>query len=68
MESYVLIIDQGTSSCRTLAYNQDCEVLAQSQEEIQIHNPKAAWVEQDAEVIFQTQLKTILNCVEQWAV
>jgi glycerol kinase len=65
MNCYLLVIDQGTSSCRTLAFNKKGQVLAKSQIEIEIETPQSSWVEQNAQALYDTQIKTIKNCVEQ---
>jgi len=56
---YVMAIDQGTTSCRTLIFDQNCEVISIAQKEFTQHFPKEGWVEHDAMEIWNTQLMVI---------
>ena len=55
---HLLAIDQGTSSSRTVIYDDSAEVVSSSQKEfVQIY-PKPGWVEHDPEAIWTTSLRT----------
>jgi len=50
--AYLLAIDQGTSSSRTVIYDQDTQVVASAQQEFEQHYPEPGWVEHDPEDIW----------------
>ncbi len=52
----VIALDQGTSSCRALAFDEQRQIIALAQQEFNQHFPKPGWVEHDAEEIWRTQL------------
>jgi glycerol kinase len=56
---YILALDQGTTSCRSLLIDQNAKVIHSVQKEFTQFFPQAGWVEHDAEEIWQTQLATI---------
>src|SRR5690625_7507827 len=56
---YLLALDQGTTSSRTLLFDLEGNVIAQAQQEFQQHYPQSGWVEHDAEEIWQSQLATL---------
>jgi len=56
---YVLAIDQGTSSSRSILFDGQGRVCALAQQEFTQHYPKPGWVEHDPEEIWQTQCNTI---------
>ena len=49
---YLLAIDQGTSSSRTVIYAHETRVVASAQQEFPQHYPRPGWVEHDAEEIW----------------
>jgi glycerol kinase len=51
---YLLAIDQGTSSSRTVIYDHETRVLASAQQEFPQHYPKPGWVEHDPEDIWSS--------------
>jgi len=55
---YILALDQGTTSSRSIIFDQAGRVVATAQREFTQHYPKPSWVEHDAEEIWQTQLRT----------
>lgn len=58
MSSYILAIDQGTTSSRAILFRQDLAVVATAQEEFTQHFPNNGWVEHDPEDLWQTVLRT----------
>jgi len=54
-----MAIDQGTTSCRALIFNEKCEVLNIAQKEFTQHFPNEGWVEHDANEIWNTQISVI---------
>ncbi|TSE20904.1 Glycerol kinase [Tepidimonas alkaliphilus] len=61
----LLALDQGTTSSRTLAFDRQGHVLAQAQCEFTQHFPQPGWVEHDAEEIWQTQRRTLVEVLRQ---
>ncbi len=55
---YLLALDQGTSSSRSILFDAKGQLLAKEQKEFTQHFPKPGWVEHDAIEIWQTQLET----------
>ena len=54
MSQYLLAIDQGTSSSRTVIYNHDIAVVASAQQEFPQIYPQAGWVEHDPDAIWSS--------------
>ncbi|MCW5590163.1 MAG: glycerol kinase GlpK [Legionellales bacterium] len=59
MPAYLLAIDQGTTSTRSIIFDNRGRAIGSHQIEIQQFFPQAGWVEHDGEEIWQTVLKTI---------
>ncbi len=57
--SMLLALDEGTSSCRTVAFDLDGNIKAVSQQEFRQHYPRPGWVEHDASEIRDRQLQTL---------
>ncbi len=55
---YLLALDQGTTSSRSIIFDPQGKVIAVAQKEFTQHYPQPGWVEHDAEEIWETQLKT----------
>jgi glycerol kinase len=55
---YVLALDQGTSSARSIVFDAHGLPVAVAQREFAQHYPLPGWVEHDAEEIWHTQLAT----------
>ncbi len=58
-KKYVLALDQGTTSSRSIFFNHDGQLAASAQREFKQHFPEPGWVEHDANEIWSTQLETI---------
>ena len=56
--TYLLALDQGTSSSRSIVFNADGHIVAMAQRELTQHFPQPGWVEHDPIEIWQTQLNT----------
>ncbi len=65
MKNYILAIDQGTTSSRSLLFDSDRRIVAVSQQEFAQHYPASGWVEHDPEEIWQTVLSTIRSVLEK---
>ncbi|MFA7666083.1 MAG: glycerol kinase GlpK [Burkholderiaceae bacterium] len=55
---YLLALDQGTSSSRSIVFDRDGRIVAQAQREFGQHYPQPGWVEHDPLEIWQTQYET----------
>ncbi|MBY0589528.1 glycerol kinase GlpK, partial [bacterium] len=56
---YILAIDQGTTSSRSILFDSAGNMLAVAQQEFRQIFPKTGWVEHDAQEIWRTQLATM---------
>ena len=56
--SYVLAIDQGTTSTRAILFSAELTIVAAAQQEFAQHYPAPGWVEHDPEDIWRTTLAT----------
>lgn len=59
MDSYILAIDQGTTSTRAVIYNKNSEVVHIAQREFTQYFPKQGWVEHDANEIWGSVLAVV---------
>ena len=58
-KKYILALDQGTTSSRTILFDELGKICGVSQKETEQIYPKHGWVEQNAVEIFQSQLETM---------
>ena len=56
--TYLLALDQGTSSCRSIVFDASGSTVAMSQRELPQIYPQPGWVEHDALEIWRLQLST----------
>ena len=56
--SYLLALDQGTSSSRSIVFGSDGRVVAMAQREFRQIYPQPGWVEHDPHELWSTQLAT----------
>ena len=62
-ESYVLALDQGTTSSRAIVFNHGGTVIAARQQAFEQHFPKPGWVEHDPEDIWRSQYETAKGAI-----
>ena len=62
---YILALDQGTTSSRTIVFDQTGSVVASAQKEFRQIFPKPGWVEHDANEIWATQLSTAQDVLKR---
>ena len=62
---YVLALDQGTTSSRSLLFDAAGQVVALAQREFAQHFPQPGWVEHDANEIFAAQRSTMLEVLRK---
>ncbi|NJC25075.1 glycerol kinase GlpK [Neolewinella antarctica] len=55
MPQLILALDQGTTSCRAILFNQTGDIVSVAQQEFTQIYPQPAWVEHDADEIWSTQ-------------
>src|SRR5690606_25841489 len=53
--SYILALDQGTTSCRAIVFDESGAVRASAQKEFRQYFPQPGWVEHDAQEIWAAQ-------------
>ncbi len=64
-KKYVLTLDQGTTSSRTVIFDDKGEICGMSQKETKQIYPNHGWVEQDPVEIYQTQIETLKSVIEE---
>lgn len=58
-EKYIITLDEGTTSCRSIVFDKNGKMVSVSQSEFTQYYPKSGWVEHDALEIWNTQLSTM---------
>ena len=58
MTTYLLALDQGTSSSRSIVFDAQGRLVASAQQELPQIYPRPGWVEHDPRAIWRTQLST----------
>ncbi|HKC37258.1 MAG TPA: FGGY family carbohydrate kinase, partial [Chitinophagaceae bacterium] len=60
---YILALDQGTTSSRSLIFDKKGNIISSAQKEFKQIYPQPGWVEHDAEEIWSTQFGTMAEAV-----
>ena len=68
MGKYIIALDQGTTSSRAVLFNNKGDLLAIEQQEFTQHFPKPGWVEHDADEIWSSQQRVLLDLVKNNAI
>ncbi len=63
--TYILAIDQGTSSSRCILYNHEAQPVALAQQEFRQHYPQSGWVEHDTDEIWQSQAQVVRQVMRE---
>jgi glycerol kinase len=63
--TYILALDQGTSSSRSIVFKPDGSVLTVAQQEFRQIYPHPGWVEHDPQEIWTSQLATARQALQQ---
>src|SRR5579862_9010908 len=63
--SFVLAIDQGTTSSRAIVFRSDISIAAVAQQEFPQHFPASGWVEHEPEDIWTTTVMTCRDALEK---
>ena len=62
-KKYILSLDQGTSSSRSLLFDKSTRIIGWEQTEFNQYYPKAGWVEHDPIEIWDAQIKTAKDLI-----
>jgi len=65
MDKFILAIDQGTTSTRTIIFNEKSEIVSMAQQEIKQYFPNPGWVEHDPNEIWISVLSTMTKALVQ---
>ncbi len=65
MSSYILAIDQGTTSSRAIVFNDKRQVVGVGQKEFTQHFPQDGWVEHDPEEIWESVVWSIKTALKK---
>ncbi len=65
MAHYLLSVDQGTSSSRSILFDEKGDVQALAQKEINLIYPQDGWVEQDPKELVNNTVETIRSVLEK---
>jgi len=63
--TYILAIDQGTTSSRAILFDQDMHPVQSCQQEFQQYFPQSGWVEHDAEEIWASVQAVVGGVIAQ---
>ncbi|MBI1342974.1 MAG: glycerol kinase GlpK [Terrimonas sp.] len=63
MDTYILALDQGTTSSRSILFNKKGDMISVAQKEFKQFFPQPGWVEHDPEEIWSTQFGTMAEVV-----
>ncbi len=62
---YILALDEGTTSARSILFDKEGSVIKVAQKEFPQYYPKEGWVEQDAMELFEAQYDTVLTVLRE---
>ena len=62
---YIIAFDQGTTSTRSILFNQKGIIVAIAQKELKQHYPQSGWVEHDAMEIYEAQKSTFEEVLQK---
>ncbi|BCB03753.1 glycerol kinase GlpK [Bacillus sp. KH172YL63] len=68
METYILSLDQGTTSSRAILFNKKGEIVHSAQKEFTQHFPKPGWVEHNANEIWGSILAVIASVLSETSI
>ncbi len=64
-KKYIISLDQGTTSSRTILFDEKAEIRGISQQETEQIYPNHGWVEQHPIEIYNTQIQTIKDIIKE---
>jgi glycerol kinase len=65
MDKYILALDQGTTSSRSILFNRLGKIMATSQQEFKQIFPQPGWVEHDPVEIWESQISTAKDVIRK---
>ncbi len=65
MPTYILALDQGTTSSRAILFDQEQHILAMAQKELRQIYPREGWVEHDPMEIWSSQYAVMMEVIAQ---
>ena len=65
MKKFIISIDQGTTSSRSILFNLQGKPIYSSQKEFTQYFPKSGWVEHNPEEIWNTTKKTLIDVINK---
>ena len=65
MKKFIISIDQGTTSSRSVLFNLQGKPIYSSQKEFKQYFPQSGWVEHDPEEIWSTTKKTLIDVINK---
>ena len=63
MKKYIVALDEGTTSVRSILFDKDCKIVSVAQKEFKQIYPKPGWIEHDPMDIFANQIATLTECI-----
>ena len=63
MKKYVIALDEGTTSARTIIFDRECKTLAKAQKEFALSYPRPGWVELNPNEVFAAQYATMTEAI-----
>ena len=63
MKKYILALDEGTTSARSILFDRECNIVCSSQHEFSQYYPQPGWVEQNPMEIYANQYATLTECI-----
>ncbi|GHA09410.1 glycerol kinase [Arenicella chitinivorans] len=64
-DKMIIALDQGTTSSRAILFNHAAEIVGVAQQEFTQHYPGDAWVEHDAQEIWDTQSSVLASLIAE---
>ena len=62
---YIIAIDQGTTSTRSIVFDDQFEIVGQGQKEFEQHFPKSGWVEHSPHDLLNTVISTCKKALDE---
>lgn len=63
MKKYILALDEGTTSARSILFDKEMNIVSMAQQEFPQIFPQPGWVEQDPMQIYATQYASLTECI-----
>ena len=63
MKKYILALDEGTTSARSILFDRACRVISMAQHEFPQIYPRPGWVEHDPMEIYANQYASLTECI-----